>query len=209
MIVQDIISLARHSELSNTALKIDNGDNTSAILSFINMGMIELYKRFALKTEELVVDLQEGQTIYSLPSNFMYAMSAYKEVSEYSEDREEEIPINDEDEPDSIFFPNHTQVQIPSVIDGAFISIIYVAKPETVTVSTITQELDLPDVLVECLLHYIGYRGHLGIRGDGQSENNAHFGRFERSVMKAKELGVTPSTDSYRMIDRLSNRGFA
>lgn len=209
MVVQDIISLARHSELSNTALKIDNTENTAAIVSFINMGMIELYKRFALKTEETIVALVEAQTIYSLPSNFMYAMSAFKEVSEYSENREEEIPINDEDEPDSIFFPNHTQVQIPSVIDGAFISIIYVAKPDTVTVNGLENELDLPDVLIECLLHYIGYRGHLGIRGDGQSENNAHFGRFERSVMKAKELGVTPSTDSYRMIDRLSSRGFA
>lgn len=209
MVVQEIINLARYSELGNTALKQVNNDTTAAIVSFINMGMIELYKRFALKTEEHIVDLAESQTIYSLPANFMYAMSAFKEVSEYSEDRDEEVPINDEDEPDSIFFPNHKQVQIPSVIDGAFISIIYVAKPEIVTVDDVNEDLDLPDVLIDCLLHYIGYRAHLGIKGDGQAENNTHYLRFERSVAKAKELGVTPSTDSYRMIDRLSDRGFA
>lgn len=209
MIVQDIINLARHSELGNTALGKDTADNVPILVSFINMGMIELYKRFALKTEEIIVALNEGQTIYTLPTDFMYAMSAYKEVDEYSVDRDEQVPINDEDEPDSIFFPNHTQVQIPSVINGAFISIIYVAKPASVASDALQNELDLPDVLVECLLHYMGYRAHLGIRGDGQSENNAHFARFERSVLKAKELGVTPSTDSYRMIDRLSDRGFA
>ena len=47
MVVQDIISLARHSELSNTALKINNSENTAAIVSFINMGMIET-KKFLL-----------------------------------------------------------------------------------------------------------------------------------------------------------------
>jgi hypothetical protein len=209
MVVQEIINLARYSELGNTALKQDNAANTATILSFINLGMLELYKRFALKTEEHIVALEEGTTIYNLPQNFMYPMSAYKEVSEHSEKTDEELPINDLDEPESIFFPNQREVQIPASVEGAYISIIYVAKPETVTADNLNEELDLPDVLIDCMLHFIGYRGHLGIRGDGQSENNAHFARFERSVMKAKEYGVTPSTDSYRMISRLHDRGFA
>lgn len=205
MVVQDVVDLARYSELNSIAIKNDD----VAIVSFINMGMVELYKRFALKTEEYIVALEEGQTIYALPTDFMFAMGAFKEVEIGSIRRNEDVAINDEDEPYSIFFPNHRQVQIPDVIDGAFISIIYVAKPERYSATALDAELDLPEVLVDCLLHYIGYRGHLGVRSDGQSENNAHFARFERSVAKAKELGVCPSTDSYRMIDRLFDRGFA
>mgnify|MGYP001074959446 CR=1 FL=1 len=208
MVVQDIISLSRHSELSNTALKIDNPDNTAAIVSFINMGMIELYKRFVLKTEEAIISLVEGKTFYDLPENFMYVLASFEEAEELSVIKNKEIPINDENDPYSIFFPSHKQVQIPVVTDGGFISIIYAAKPTPITVNDLTQELDLPEVLIECLLHYIGYRGHLGIRGDGQSENNAHFARFERSVIKAKELNVTTATDSYSMSERLSSRGF-
>ena len=205
MVLQDVINLARSSELNSIAVKED----TPAIVSFLNMGMIELYKRFALKTEEHIVALQEGETFYDLPTDFMYAIGAYKEVEIGSIRRDEDVPINDEDEPYSIFFPNHKQVQIPDVIDGAYISIIYVAKPERYSADALDVEIDLPEVLIDCLLHYIGYRGYLGVRSDGQSENNVHYARFERSVMKAKELGVCPSTDSYRMIDRLSDRGFA
>lgn len=208
MIAQDVLDLARHSELSNTAFKILSDENTAAIVSFINMGMIELYKRFVLKTEELVLELEDNVTTYALPSDFMYVISACKEVYEYSQFKQKEIPINDEYNPESIFFPNHLQIQVPAPSTGAFISVIYVAKPQKVIVANLDQELDLPEVLIECLLHYIGYRGHLSIRGDGQSENNAHFARFERSVVKAKELNVTTATDSYNMSERLSNRGF-
>jgi len=204
MVVQDIVDLARYSELSSVAIKND----TTAIVSFINMGMIELYKRFSLKTEEHIVELEAGQTIYDLPTDFMYAMSAYKEVDVSSIKSNQDVAINDEDEPYSIFFPNHKEVQIPDAISGDFISIIYVAKPVRYTATNLLAELDLPDTLVDCLLHYLGYRAHLGVRGDSQAENNAHYTRFERSVSKAKELGVCPSTDSYRMVERLGARGF-
>lgn len=208
MIVQEIVNLARYSELGNTSLKQVNDENTAAILSFINMGMVELHKRFILETKEFIVELDAGQTMYDLPSDFMHAVTAYKEVPENTGDRHEEIPINDEYELESIFFPNHKQVQVPFVGDDAYIAIIYNAKPVPITIADINEELDLPEVLIDCLLHYIGYRGHLGIRGDGQAENNTHYLRFERSVAKAKELGVGVSTDSNRMIYRISDRGF-
>ena len=204
MTIQDVINLARFGELSGVNIK----DNDTALVAFINMGMIEIYKRFTLKMEEHIVPLVEGQTLYALPDDFMYPYSAHKEVEIGSIKRDEEVPINDEDEPLSIFFPNHREVQIPAGVTGGFISIIYVAKPEKYSETNVEAELDLPDALIDCLLHYIGYRAYLGIRTDGQAANNAHYSRFERSVAKAKELGVAPSTDTYRMIDRLADRGF-
>ena len=208
MVVQEIINLARYSELANTALGKDTTDNTSIIVSFLNMGMIELYTRFTLKEEEHIITRVAGTTMYDLPADFMYPMSAFKEVDETSEDQDEEIAINDEEDTNSIFFPNHKQVQIPSSVEGNQVSIIYVAKPEKYTATSLQAEVDLPEVLVDCLLHYIGYKAHLGMRGDAQAENNAHYMRFERAVMKAKELGVTPSRDSYRMPTRIGDRGF-
>jgi len=200
-----VVDAARYSELASVATK----DNTDAILSFLNLGMLELYKRFPLNTQEHIVELVEGTTLYDLPENFMYALSAYGEPLEASMGEVVDVPINDEDEPYSIFFPNHKQVQIPLVANGAYISIIYIAKPASYTAADLQEELDLPETLIDCLLHYVGYKAHLGIRGDGQSENNAHFARFERSCQKARELGVAHPIDSWRMIDRLNDRGFA
>lgn len=204
MTLQEIIDLAVYSELSNVSVKANN----SAIVAFINMGMVELYKRFTIKTEEAIIETVEGQSIYDLPTNFMYCVSAYREADiGYNLDNDD-LPINDEDDPFSIFFPSHRQVQVPSVINTDFISLIYITKPTKYTVDDLDVELDLPEVLIDCLLHYLGYRAHLGVRSDSQSENNSHYARFERSVQKAKELGVSTSADSYGMVDRLSTRGF-
>jgi len=204
MIIQDVVDLAKYSEVSSTAIK----DNTDAILLFMNAGMLELYKRFPIKVEEHVIALVEGTTLYTLPTNFMYPLSAHGEVPENEINVMVELPINEEDDLLSVFFPNHTQVQIPAVEDGAIVSILYVPKPVRYTVSDVALELDLPETLIEPLLHYIGYKAHLGIRSDAQTETNAHYVRFDASCKKARELGVAYPQDSLGMVGRLSRRGF-
>ena len=204
MRVQDIVDLAKYSELSSTSLK----DNDTAIILFINAGLLELYKRFPLQVNEHIVALQEGVTMYDLPSDFMYILEAYGEPAEGSSDTVVVLPINDPDDPYSVFFPGFRQVQVPLTANGSFVSLLYVAKPPSYTEDDLSELLELPDTLVDCLLHYIGYKAHLGIRGDTQAENNAHFMRFERSCQKALDLGVAYPLDSMRMIDRLSDRNF-
>jgi len=207
MLLKDVISLAKYSELAGAASK----DNIDAIIAFINLGVLELYKRFPIRTKEYLVTLEEGVTDYPTPDDFMYATEAFGEVPEGYEGSNQPIAINDDDDDRSIFFPDWRTVQIPYSVAGAYISIIYVAKPEGVTVTDAesdTLDLDIPDVLVDCLLSYIGYRAHLGIKSDAQSENNAQWARFERNCRKAIELGVAHSSDSMEMTNRLNNRGF-
>lgn len=205
MILQDIVNAAKYSELSSTALK----DNTDAIITFINLGMLELYKRFPIKTREATYNVGSTTSLYSLPPNFMYPIAVYGENKEGDLDAEIKIPINEDGNDQSIFFPNHYQVQVPSAIEGSKVSVIYVSKPDSYTVDSLSSEVELPETLVEALLHYVGYKAHLGIRGDGQAENNAHYIRFDASCKKARELGVAYPVDSYKMGDRLKDRGFA
>jgi len=205
MKVQEVVDIARYSELANVAVK----DNTAAILSFLNLGMIELYTRFPIKTEEHIIDLRENTTMYEMPANFMYALSAYGEVPEDAADLVRPVAINEEDDPYSIFFPDWNTVQVPAVANGSYISIIYVAKPVTYTAEDMDVEIELPNTLVDALVSYIGYRAHMGIRGDAQSDNNAHWLRFDRSCKKARELGVAFPVDSLKMSERINDRGFA
>lgn len=204
MIAQEFINIVKYSELANLAVK----DNVNAILAFLNLGMIELYTRFPIKVEEYIIELQENTTIYEMPDNFMYALSAYGEVPKNTPELVHPIAINEEDDPYSIFFPDWNTVQIPAVADGSYVSIIYVAKPTTVTSENLTEELELPDTLIDALASYIGYRAHLGVSGNAQAENNSHWLRFERNCVKAGELGVAFPIDSLAMIKRLDTRGF-
>lgn len=205
MIVQDVINAARYSELGNTAIK----DNTDAILTFMNLGLLELHKRFPLRVEQTVLTLSNTTTTFNLPSTFMYPLAAYGEDKDGNIDMEHVLPINDESNPESIFFSTFKQVQVPDTLDGSSAVIVFAAKPDRYTADDLNIELDLPETLIEPLLHYIGYKAQLGIRGDAQAENNAHWLRFDRSCKQAQDLGVAYPMDSWKMATRIYNRGFA
>jgi hypothetical protein len=170
--------------------------------------MLELYKRFPIKIEEYIVTLDEGTTTYLLPDDFLYALNAYGEVEEGVETPPPQIPINEENNVYSIYIPNHKELQIPLNTTGTQISLIYGAKPERYDEDDLAEELYLPETLIEPLIHYIGYKAHLGIRGTEDSETNSHYLRFDRSCKKARELGVAYPMDSWEMTSRMYDRGF-
>ena len=207
MTVQDFITLVRYSELNN----INVGSNTDAVIAFINMGLIELYTRFPLKIEEHIITLVEGTTNYEMPSNFMYPLEAFGEPSESDPGALVRVSINEEEDPYSIFFPDWNSVQVPLVATGAYISVMFVAKPIPVlnTVEGLAGELEIPESLLDALASYVGYRGHLGVGGDANAENNAHWVRFDRNCKKARELGVSHPIDTLWSSERLGSRGFA
>lgn len=208
MTVQDFLTLVRYSELNNIAI----GSNVDAVITFTNLGLIELYTRFPIKVEECVIELFEGVTSYEMPSNFMYPLKAYDETPSTSTETRTPITIGDESDPYSIFFPDWDTVQVPVVANNSYISIIYVSTPTPLvnTPEGLASKLEIPDALVDALASYVGYRGHLGVRGDGQAENNAHWIRFDRNCKKALELGVACPSDAWELWDksRLYSKGF-
>jgi hypothetical protein len=201
--IQQVVELARAGELNNISVK----DDYEAILTFINLGLIELYKRFPLHTKEHIIELQDGVEIYDMPEDFMWMVSAYDEVDELSNNIVSEIPINEEDNPASINIINWKQVQIPVTAAGAYISIIYVASPEWVTEDDMAEDIALPAQMIEALLHYIGYRGHGSVNGNINAENSTHYQRFEISCARIQKMGMY-SNDDVSTRNRIYDRGF-
>jgi hypothetical protein len=207
MIINEVMNLAKFSELNGVASK----DNDDALVAFLNLGMIELYTRFPIRIKEHLITILDGQILYDMPSDFMYHLKAYGEVPEDITQKYIELGINESNEPSSIFFPDWKSVQIPSTILGSYVSIVYVANPDTVTkVQALdgVSVLDLPKSLIDCLLSYIGYRAHLGVKSDFSSETNAHWKRFERNCKKAEDLGVAFPIDELNTDMRIFIRGF-
>ena len=211
--------LARTGELRQLGSAIKDDDAT--LVAFINLGLIEIYKRFVLKTDEAVLNLVDGKTIYKLDGTdpnvtlgndpFMYLISAYGQdvnATDYTPEDTIILPINVEDDINSINTITYNEVQIPLVTTGALISLIYASTPTKVTLDNLDQDLDIPDVFVEALLNYMGYRGHTSINETGQSEDDLYYMKFEKSCNKVRELGVGVAPDDMSMNGRLSNRGF-
>ncbi len=203
MTVGQVIDLAKVSELNGLGI----ANNDAAVIGFLNLGMLELYKRFTLKYEEHIITLDENVSIYTMPADYMWIIAAYGDLDARSGDFVNLIPINEEDNPASINTSSWNKIQIPVNTGGAHISIIYVAKPTTYTVSDMDVELDLPPQMIEALLAYIGYRGNSTIDSGLQTEDNAWYIRFDMGCNKIKQESMLNSDDMY-MKDRLGNRGF-
>ena len=60
MTVQQIIDMAKAGELKNLVL------DTDTILAALNLGIIELYKRFPLRVEEAIVSLDGSKQYYKM-----------------------------------------------------------------------------------------------------------------------------------------------
>lgn len=201
MTVRQIADLAKNSELNGIAL----ANRDEAVIGFMNLGILELYKRFQLKVEEYVITLVEGQDIYSMPSNYMWIVAAYGEVDIRSTETVNELPINEEDNPLSINTVGWNKVQIPVSVAGAYVSIIYVAQPETYEMSDI--EVDLPPQMIDALLAFIGYKANAAIDSGVQTEDSAWYQRFEHACDKLREYGMVNGDDMY-MNQRITTRGF-
>lgn len=203
MLLQEVINICKYSELNTLSVK----DNDEAIVAFINLGLLELYNIFALKSEEFLIELQDGVTIYDLPDNFMYMTGAFESPDEGQNSKP--VPINEDNNPFSINTINFSQVQIPLSTKGAYISIIYVVRPNHLSVERLSDRLPIPDNLVQPLLNFVAYKAHGAIRLDGQqSEGDVYYARFIRSCDDVKRLGTSIASDDLSMSTRIYSRGF-
>lgn len=199
MLVSDVIADAKYGELQQLGIK----DDVDAILSYINMGMLELYKRFSLRTEEAIVYLDAHTTTYKLEPSSQVDMPTDCDLifiqGVYEEDGNR-CGMNDEEDPDSILTPLYDTIQVPNPSDYTYLSVMYVATPTRLT--STTEQVKIPPSLYEALLHYIGYRGHGSVDGSINTENNTHYMRFEKSCLMAREYGLTTADEiPYRKVN--------
>ena len=203
MTIRQVIDLAKSSEL--TGLPAASKDET--VLGFINLGVLELYKRFTLKVEEWLVALEDDKSYYTAPEDFMWIIAAYGEVGSDSVEQVNILPVNEEDNPLSINTVGWNKIQVPLSVTGAYISVIYAATPEHYSITDTNKTIDIPPQMMEALLAYIGWRANSTIDTGVQTEDSVWYRRFEDSCSRVEIKGFTNANDMI-MTNRLNLRGF-
>ena len=203
MTVRQVIDLAKASEL--TGLPAASKDET--VLGFINLGVLELYKRFTLSVEEWIIALEDGQSYYTAPEDFMWIIAAYGEVGMDSVQEVNVLPVNEEDNPLSINTVGWNKVQVPLSVTGAYVSIIYAATPEVYSITDMDKTVNIPPQMIEALLAYIGWRANSTIDTGIQTEDTVWYNRFESSCSRLEVKGFINANDVV-MTNRLNMRGF-
>lgn len=204
MTIQETIDFAKRGKLKNSNIV----NNDAAILDTINLGLVELYKRFPLKVDEAVITMRNGKTEYKLDgtdpdvsmpvgSHFMWIVAAYQEVEDPYEVTYTpitvQIAVNEEENPLSVQTVAWDTVQFPVVSEGAYASIIYVAAPDMFTAADFNDTLPLPPQMLEPLMEYMCYQANSTL--DAEIDTDKYYQRFEASCSRIELRGMTTSDD--------------
>ncbi len=227
MHVSEYISFAASSELRSLAIG-EIGDvsgdsdapdpskmqaaNRILLTSYLNMALLELYKKFSLLQKEIVFDLdcQDPAKLYDLPIDFLFGIFAQFENGQ-------EIPLNNDrrlidpstkiDYCVSMLFPVPFKALIKGVDpnDQTKVSLVYAAAP--IVVSKLTDFIDIPSVYTEAIINYMAYKGFASVKGDMQATNNTFYMRFIESCNSIRINGLVNS-DNLDSNIKLNQRGF-
>lgn len=207
MKIEDLISLAQTSELAQLAVKND----PVTIRNFINMGILEIHKRFSLLQQIANLTMASGVDTYTLAdSDANVSMNLngnqYLILEEILDFDQNSIPINKTNVSYSIKNPSYNVIVIPNEIlePGEVLNITYRAAPSFLT--NVADAVPLPPQFFEPLLHYVGYKGHGSIQGGKQFENNTHYQRFDKSCDLIKTTGLY--TDVSLESNKFINSGY-
>lgn len=205
MIVSVAIELLRNSELKQLSLRNDK----PTVLGFINLGILEIYKRFNLWEAEAVITMAEGVLLYKLDgldANVAIDLSDKQllMIEEVYEETGEKMVLNDELDPYSVSTPQYHQIEVVEEVDGQTMGVIYRAAPLFLTHEK--QEIPIPPQFIEALFHYVGFKGHGSIKSDIRGENNTHYIRFEASCALVHSEGLIAQDDLASV--KFENRGF-
>lgn len=194
MKISTIINLAKYGELNQLNIKND----TNGILAFIYLGLIELYKRFNIGIKTETFTSTTTVSVYNLRNNDVNQILAI-----YDSDKKE--LVNKLVQCDTEY--DYTQLNFNTILltnpKDELLTVVYKASPPEIDETTET--IELPDDMLEALLHYIGFKAHSSINGNKNSENDNHYIKFERSCNLLDTMGYT--VDIYSARPSIQSKG--
>lgn len=199
------------------------------VISFINMAMIDIYRKFLIVDKNVTIEQFDNILEYSL--TYEHAQSNLAPVdpaitryiadtgynTPFTEDvlqihsayqkNFEELPLNDLNERTSIFTIADDMIQIPYPAQGEFIDLIYHANPEKIPLDTTacdTLKVRLPQQFLSALLAYVGYRAHISLPAGNTSKSTEHLGRYLGICNDIRLIGTfnKPNLSNLKLLDR-------
>lgn len=205
MIVSEAIDLLKNSELKQVSVKDDKG----AVLGFINLAILEIYKRFNLWEDEAIITMVDGVKLYKLDgvdANVDIDLSDKQllMIEDIYEESGEKMVMNDELDEYSVSTPQYHHVEVVEEVPGQTMSVIFRCAPLFLTNEK--QAIPVPPQFLEALFHYVGFKAHGSIKSDIKGENNVHYVRFVASCDLIKSEGLIAQDDLEST--KFEDRGF-
>lgn len=196
MQVSKIINHIKHGDLSNLGVvKNLNGTNTTEvakaeeqILSYINLGILELNKRFNISVEAEIVKTNPIVNVYSLRNDNIAKIINVYDPSGYELRFPSVVNVDDYDIKEIGYLT--FMMKEPRDEELAF---VYNAVPDEAV--SVDDEVKLPSVMLEALLNYVGQRAYSSVGGNRQQDHTLYVNKFEQSCKVLEDHGYFKGND--------------
>lgn len=231
MLLSELVEYLTYGELSNlyvsgTEEKGIRHKDLPKIISNINLGMIDLHKRFPVLYKQVNIQMHEHISDYVLDSYYAETNTesgaAYKYIKDsvnnpFSNDviriinvvNEDDCkyPLNTQNNPYSLFTPSYNIVQVPYPLDENIIAVEYQAYPAKIPTNTTDTEnfyIEFPEVMLEALIAFVNYKIYTGT-GNDKPEAIGYYQKYEAECLRLASLGIFNS-DIYENLRLESNQ---
>lgn len=213
MQINDLVENLKKTTLKNIHLEDDT------ILEYINSGLVSIYTKFDIDIKEQTLELNSVVSEYSLNSDVMVVTAVYTQ-SGYLKDKNGatigsaglesteavSIPLNDIDDPNSVFTPATGIILVPYPTDGQILSILYKASPKTLKPDDLTDRLALGPQYIEALKAHIAYATYSDMDTKDAQTLSVLLQRYNGLCDDISTRGVTNTNQIVN--DKLRDRGF-
>ena len=232
MLLKEVLEHLSYSEFAHIKLggatlgSIEVADRPQ-IVSFINLGLSDLYKKFLLSEKEVIIQQFANISEYVIHSDNSVSKgtATYQYVKDtalipfqddllkieqvFAEDGVE-YPLNDANDELAVFTTRYDTIQIQNPDDANAVSVTYRAKAvklSTTAPDPDTMDVPLPDTLLTALLAFIAHRAHKPMASETNRAGSDYLGAYLALCAEA-ELYGTASNIVFENTHRFENNGW-
>lgn len=210
MVVNDFFTLCKAGATKQFVL------DDSSLLAFLNLALTEVYKKFDVAMREQIITLSSTTNEYKLLTDVMkisavYTDAKYTTVSTAGSTAHSagtsivSLPINDDNDPNSVYTPTSGILLIPYPVDDQILSVIYKASPVVYTQVDLEEELDIEAQYISPLVMYVGYLANLALES-GQGQSMMLLSMFNKACAEILDYGL--HSTNVITNDKLNVRGY-
>ena len=218
MYLSEVLEHLSNSELSQIALggtKLGGVQEIDypKIISHINLGMIDLYKKFPLKTGVVVIQMFEEVNDYYLQTKYAvsdptvpgetyrYILDSVSvpfvanvlQIERIDDEDGEEISLNDDNVDLTYRTPVHNMIRIAEPDPAEFFTVSYKAEPTKLAIHNAdpaTLDIDLPYQFLTAMLAYIGHRAYMSLDKPDLSLSSKYYAKYAGICDEITQLGT-------------------
>ncbi len=206
MKLSDIYEKLAYGEFSMLAVG-DVDSNTPGdqdynnLIPIINLGLLDLYKRFPLKNNSVKLTLDATVTKYQLSPDYLVSNTSSTQPIKYLDDTVEcvmdsgvikleavytsagqDLLTSSSEKLGEVSLAEYNTLRVHTPVHGTELVVKYRAAHKSIPIEVHEAdevEISLPIVMEEALLLYIAYKKHLSINTDGLNEGMQLLNRYE------------------------------